>query len=493
MHRSDCSTTSQIHRRFPRRKSRLFSRRPGHLGRQWVVGWGLVWAMLAMAAADATPARASAVDVQVRVANPTMMANQKQTNYLRITLTGFEPPQVAVAPPVNVAIVIDNSGSMRGEKITQARRAALTAVDQLRDDDIVSVVLYNSSVHVLVPATKARDRESIKTQIRSIEAGGSTALFAGVSKGADEVRKFLSEESVNRIVLLSDGQANIGPSSPRELSRLGRSLVKENISVSTLGLGLGYNEDLMSGLAAAGSGNHLFVERSQDLVAVFDDEFKELMSVVANDFKIHVQVGTGVRPVRVLGTQADIVGQDLYLPLAQLYSRQERYFVVEVEVDEAEVNSESELASVDIQYRDVIRDVTDQFRTTASVSFTDSEDRVVEDRDYETYAFCNVQIANEENVRATALRDAGQVDEAEAILLRCASDLEEVALQCSENNELGVLPEIEKNIVYNRSSAELIKERDWTKNRKVLRSKQNEVGQQQRAYEPVNQEFRSGR
>ena len=105
-------------------------------------------------------------------------------------------------------------------------------------------VLYSSSATVLVPATKATDREQIIRKIKTIGANGSTALFAGVSKGAAEVRKFLDEESVNRVILLSDGRANVGPKSPGELERLGASLVKEGISVSTLGIGLGLQRGL---------------------------------------------------------------------------------------------------------------------------------------------------------------------------------------------------------------------------------------------------------
>ncbi|TWT53908.1 von Willebrand factor type A domain protein [Rubripirellula amarantea] len=423
--------------------------------------------------------QSESVDVQVRLSNPTMLSGKNETNYVRISLKGTEPAQTPEAPPVNVAIVIDTSGSMQGGKIEQARNAAIAAIDRLRDDDIVSVVLYDSVVTVLVPATKASDRELMKSKIRSIRADGSTALFAGVAKGAAEVRKFLSNSSVNRVILLSDGQANIGPSSPRELERLGASLVKEGISVTTLGLGLGYNEDLMSGLAASGSGNHIFVEEAQDLVAVFNNEFNDLMSVVASDFKIKVTTSDAVRPVRVLGTKADIVGHEVYLPLAQLYSKQERYFVLEVEVDSAEDAEQAGLLSVDVDYQDLISGSPASFHTDAIVRFTRDIAEVKAERDYETFAYCNVQIANEKNIRATALRDAGQIAEAERLLTSNAISLEQVLLECRENDALNVLPELEVNIKYNRDSASMVKEKDWNRSRKVMRGKQNEIQSQQ--------------
>ncbi|MCG8653135.1 MAG: VWA domain-containing protein, partial [Pirellulales bacterium] len=213
--------------------------------RQLSVSLAIALTALAAWNVGGTPADASQIGLKVGVSNPTMLAGEKATNYVRIALTGFDLPAAEDRPPVNVAIVIDTSGSMGGQKIIQARKAATAAVNRLQDSDIVSVILYNSSAKVLVPATKATDRAEIIRKIDSVKAGGSTALFAGVSKGAAEVRKFLGDDSVNRVILLSDGKANVGPKSPRELERLGASLVKEGISVSTLGLGLGYNEDLM--------------------------------------------------------------------------------------------------------------------------------------------------------------------------------------------------------------------------------------------------------
>ncbi len=159
---------------------------------------------------------AQAVKLDVALARPTMVicTQPKCENHLRIALEGFPLPDPAKRSPVNVAIVIDRSGSMLGDKIQNARRAAIQAIDRLRDDDIVSVVAYDTGVEVLVPATRASDREEIKRRIETIKADGNTALFAGVSKGAAEVRKFRDDKYVNRVILLSDGLANIGPASP---------------------------------------------------------------------------------------------------------------------------------------------------------------------------------------------------------------------------------------------------------------------------------------
>ena len=148
---------------------------------------------------------------------PFLLADTTQTAYLRVALSGstMDEPQLRV--PVNIAIVIDKSGSMGGDKIAKAREAAIMAVDKLSSDDIISIITYDSTVNVLIPATKVSDKHTIFKAIRNINSGGSTALFAGVTKGGQEMRKFLSSDRVNRMMLLSDGLANVGPQTPAEL------------------------------------------------------------------------------------------------------------------------------------------------------------------------------------------------------------------------------------------------------------------------------------
>lgn len=425
--------------------------------------------------------QAEQLALDVGVSNPAMLAGEKQINHIRISLTGFDVPQNLSRPPVNTAIVIDQSGSMGGQKIVQAREAAIAAVRRLRDDDIVSIVLYADSAVVLVPATKASDREAIIEKIRTVHAGGSTALFAGVSKGAAEVRKFLDKESVNRIILLSDGQANVGPKSPRELERLGASLVKEGISVSTLGLGLGYNEDLMSRLAAAGSGNHLFVEQADDLVAVFQKEFNDLMSVVASEFKIHARIGEGIRPVRVLNNRADISGQDIYIPLAQLYARQQRYFVIEVEVDAGHAGDKRPLANVTVEYQNMLSKTTDRLTSSIEVRFTDDKETVARECDHETAAYCAIQLANEKNIRATALRDAGRVQEAKDLLIGNRMQLKQLQELYGEHLEEQLSKELKRNELLNYKQSSTIEDQaKWNYSRKAMRYEQsNNAAQQQ--------------
>jgi Ca-activated chloride channel family protein len=392
--------------------------------------------VLAFTWAGGGAARAEQVKLDVSPSYDVLQAGQKQTTWIRVGVTGFALPSASQRAAVNVALVLDKSGSMQGQKIAQAREAAIDAIRRLGPRDIVSVVTYDSTVHVLVPATKLTDKDEVERLIAQIEAGGNTALFAGVSKGAAELRKFASEERVNRVILLSDGLANVGPSAPGELGDLGESLRKENISVSTLGLGLGYNEDLMVKLAGRSGGNHQFVEEATELASIFNREFDDVTSVVAQDLKVRIDVPEGIRPVRVLGNDAEINGQEVLINLSQVYSEQNKHIVLEVEVPAHEEGRKCPLASVVVSYKNMQSHAEDRLTGAASVSFSDSPAKVEESLNKTVLEDVVVLVSNEQNKLATDFLDKGDLLKCretllsnEAFLYEHADKLESVRLR----------------------------------------------------------------
>ena len=408
---------------------------------------------------------ASQVRLDVSLANPVLLAGKKQTTYLKVGLTGFKMKAETKRTPANIAIVIDRSGSMQGDKIKQAKEAARMAVNRLNANDIVSIIAYDDTVTVLVPATKASDRSAILAGIDRIEAGGSTALFAGVSKGAQEVRKFLARDRVNRVILLSDGLANVGPDTPGALADLGSSLVKEGISVTTLGLGLGYNEDLMSQLAQRSDGNHAFVEHSKDLVKIFNSEFGDVLSVVAQEVVVTIDCGKGVRPVKVLGRQADIAGQTVVAALNQIYSNQEKYLMLEVEIPKGEANSSQEVAKVKVSYANMDTKTTDKLTSAVAVRFSESEQQVVEQRDKIVLEAATMQVATARNELATKLRDEGKVEEAQQLLIFNAQYLDQQAGELQSE-------ELDHYSLENYKDSENLDASSWGSRRKAMRGYQ---------------------
>jgi len=412
-------------------------------------------------------ASAKQVAVDVSMAQPVMLAGEKpQTTTLKVGLTGFEIAKDGdKRSPVNVAIVLDKSGSMSGAKLERAKDAAKMAVKRLASHDIVSIITYDHNVQVLVPATKVSDRDAMLAAIDRIEIGGNTALFAGVSKGANEVRKFMDRELVNRIILLSDGQANIGPKSPGALGNLGASLAKEGIAVTTIGLGNGYNEDLMFALADKSDGNHTFAESPAQLVAAFDTEFGDILSVAAQEVLVKVDCVPGIRPVRVLGREAEISGQEVTVLLNQLYSKQEKYILLEVEVPPTKTGKTRDIAKVEISYANMSTSITDEITSKVGVRFSDSQQEISAETNREVMIASAMQVATLRNKAAMALRDQGKIQEAKKLLL-------DNSAYCLLACEKWDAEEIGKFGLNNRIDADNLDEANWTATRKAMRADQ---------------------
>jgi Ca-activated chloride channel family protein len=402
-------------------------------------------------------------------------ADKKQMSFLKCGLSGFRLEGGKQRSPVNVALVLDKSGSMSGDKIARAKEAAISALERLNSDDIVSVVTYDSTVSVVVPATKLTDRQAIIERLRQVEAGGSTALFAGVSKGAEELRKFLNKERANRVILLSDGLANVGPQSASELGDLGRSLSKEGISVSTIGLGLDYNEDLMTSLARESDGNHVFVENSTKLVEVFNREFDDVLSVVAQEVVIKIHCRDDVRPVRTLNCDAEITGQDVYVKMNQLYSEQEKYVILELELPPRPSGSAMEVADVSVSYTNMETKTEDRLSSVVGVNFSSTLASVEASINRPVMEQCVLQLANLQNQEATVLRDRGEISEAK-------QRLEANALFLKSNADKYDSAVLLQRSLDNRNQANAVeKDEDWKRNRKSMRAIQYSDATQQAA------------
>jgi Ca-activated chloride channel family protein len=381
------------------------------------------------------------VKLEVALGTPVLLADQKQTVHLKITLRGLPLEQSIQRTPVNVALVLDRSGSMSGQKIQQAKKAAIMAIDHFDTQDILSVVSYDDRIDVLVPATKMSDRVNIAAAIQRLTARGSTALFAGVSKGAEEVRKFLEKNRVNRIILLSDGIANVGPSSPQDLARLGAQLIKEGISVTTLGLGLGYNEDLMTQLANNSDGNH-------------------------------ADCAKGIQPRQILGREGKIQGQRVTTYLNQLYGNQDKYILLEVEIPASAAGTQRNIARIEVNYTNMATQQSERVAEISTVQFTRSSEKVEASVDKDAMISTVEQIAVEKNKEAVKLRDAGRLKEAEKVLRGNAVYLKEEAKKYDSER---LREQSEKN----ETAADNVKGSGWTRHRKLMRKDQYTIDKQQ--------------
>ncbi len=337
--------------------------------------------LVVVAAAMTMSVSAQAVEkvtCRVELDRAVLPAGVKQKAIVKVTLDAPAPLRTVKRPPVNLAIVLDRSGSMQGEKIRKAKDGVLQVLNRLDARDLFAFVIYNHQVETRVPARHVRDADAIASSIRGITAAGNTALFGGVSQGAAEVRKALDQRCIHRIILLSDGLANVGPSLPADLGRLGASLVKEGISVSTVGVGTDYNEDLMTQLAQKSDGNTFFVKDSSDLPRIFAVELGEVLNVVARQVHLEVVFPDNVRPLRIIGRDGRVGPDKVELSLNQLYGDQEKYALIEVEIPATEEKDTRQIAFATISYQDAFNEQRETVQSGVMARFSRRQQEVIQ-------------------------------------------------------------------------------------------------------------------
>jgi Ca-activated chloride channel homolog len=431
----------------------------------------------------ATPALAQAqqrvdfdIDVDVDVGEPLMIAGKPQVAYVKIGLTGFPLAGPAHRPPVNLAVVIDRSASMSGDRIEKAKQAALMVVDRLQDDDTISVVTFDSIVDVIVPAQRADERDHIRQRIAALTPRGSTALYAGMRAGIDEAARYLDHNRINRIILLSDGQANIGPSSPSELGTLGTAAAEQGITVTTIGLGLGYNEDLMVQLARMSDGNHAFAQTGDDLVRIFGNELGDVMSAVASDVEVTIDFTDGVVPIRALDRAAKIEGNRARVNLSQLYARQQKHVLFEVQVPASAANTARDVANVAVNYRNLVTRKLARASGKGHIAFTAAPELVARKQNKDVMVAAIEAIAAEKNRQAMALRDQGNVDAARQAF---QANAEYMASNGAKLDSAKLKKEAAKPAA---AAAKVDKPADWAQTRKAV-TEDNYATESQRAWE----------
>ena len=373
-------------------------------------------------AQNAAASRVEKVTCKVELDRGILPAGASQRAVVKISLDAPLVREKAERPPVNLAIVLDRSGSMSGGgKLEKAKEAAIAALHRLTERDLFSLVIFDHEVETLVPPQSAGNTEWIESRIHSIHSRGNTALFGGVSQGAAEVRKHLEGRYVSRILLLSDGQANVGPSQPEDLGRLGAALMKEHIAVTTIGVGSDYNEDLMTKLAQNSDGNTYFVETSRDLPRIFAQELGDVLSIFARDVRLEIEFSDGVRPVRIIGRDGRLDDRKVEIRLNQLYGGQAKYALVEVEVTAGNTRDVRKLASARCSYENLVNRQSERAEAEASVRFSD--------RELEVTKSVNVSVQKEIAFNALAeaqdeaIRQADKGDRAKAAAtLRSASE-----------------------------------------------------------------------
>ncbi len=264
----------------------------------------------------------------------------------------IKAPDVHVAnrPPLSLAVVIDRSGSMSGEPLGNARAAAHKLVDSLADSDAFTIIAYSSTDDVVSPMVRATGdaKAAAHSAIDQIWAHGNTCISCGINRGASELAKTPIAGGLSRMVLISDGQANDGISNRDELAQLAASTAARGVSISSVGVGLDFDEMTMMRLARVGHGNYYFVENTNTLGDMFAQELGGLSETVAADLRLAIHEQPGTRVVEAYGYPLVREGGDLIVPVADMRAGEVRKVVLRVAVGSDQV------AALDLDWRRVV-------------------------------------------------------------------------------------------------------------------------------------------
>ena len=196
----------------------------------------------------------------------------------------------------NLVFLVDVSGSMNSsDKLGLAKQSLEILVDNLRESDSVSLVTYAGSTRVVLPLTSLEHKGKVVEAIQSLGAGGSTAMGSGLDLAYEQAMKSMRPGTINRVIVLSDGDANVGPSSHQKILDIIDSRVKAGVTLSTIGFGMGnYRADLMEQLGDRGNGNNYYVDSLDAAKKLFTKELVSVLEVAAKDAKLQVEFDPNV-------------------------------------------------------------------------------------------------------------------------------------------------------------------------------------------------------
>lgn len=225
------------------------------------------------------------------------------TKLLRIGIQGQEIDS-SQRQPAHLTFVIDVSGSMRdSNRLPLVRQSLNLLVEELRQGDTVAIVTYGNDARVLLEPTSIEERETIVNAINRLETGGSTNAEAGLRLAYELAGDSFENNAINRIILCSDGVANVGATDPESILKVIRDYVNQGIYLSTIGFGMGdYNDQMMEQLANDGNGNYAYVDDIDEAERIFVENLTGMLQVIAKDAKVQVEFNPDVvSSYRLLG------------------------------------------------------------------------------------------------------------------------------------------------------------------------------------------------
>lgn len=266
------------------------------------------------------PKAGQAVALDARWGSERVSAAQPEA-VLQVGLTTAEVNDRTDLRPLNLALVIDKSGSMADDdKMSRVKQSLHTMIGKLRANDIVSVVAFDTGAQVLLPATRVADGRELRDAIDCLTPGGGTNIHAGLMLGYDEARRYYRKDATNRVILLTDGIANVGVTEPRQIAAASSENNGRGLDLSTIGVGLDLDQELLRTLAKSGRGLFHFIGDYQDIEKVFVNELQSLISPVARRVELNIDFDSNLRLEKIYGYAPRVRSNGVTIPIDDMNS-----------------------------------------------------------------------------------------------------------------------------------------------------------------------------
>ncbi len=372
---------------------------------------------------------------QVRLEHELVAVEGEHEVNAMLELTAPAAPATGERPPLSLAVVIDRSGSMSGRKLEVARECAAFLARRLGPADRLAVVAYDDEVALVAPLA-ALDRPAVLAAIAGIRSGGSTNLSGGWLKGMEQLQH--AGDGPRRILLLSDGLANVGITDRGELAALAGNAAAAGVNTTTIGFGDGFDEDLMTGMADAGGGRAYHAPTAEEAPGIFAQEFEGLLALVAQNVSVEIRPSGHVEMLGVLNDHPQVaVPGGIQVQLGDAFADETRRVVFALRIPGLGRLGVARVADVVIRHVSVGGEVgLHEVTVPVMVNAVTADEAAQAGPDAEVAEEVLILKAARAQEEAMRLADAGWFDEAQQRLLGAAGELRTAASGSARAAEL---------------------------------------------------------
>jgi Ca-activated chloride channel family protein len=363
------------------------------------------------------------VEAIVRLDHQLLAVESEHEVNVMLELAAPAAEAAAKRPPLNLALVLDRSGSMAGEKLWYAKRAVSWLLTRLEPTDRVAIVAFDDDALLAAPLAPA-ELGLATDAVGEIGPGNMTNLSGGWLKGIEELRR-APEDEPRKLIVLSDGMANVGITKPGALVSLAGSVANEGIGTTTIGYGADFDEDLLTALADAGGGNAHYAKTAESAPAIFAQEFDGLTRLVAQNVSVEILPAAEVEVLTVLNDYPQLpVPGGVQIALGDAYAGETRRVVLSLHIPELAELGVAKVADLVVRYVSVGDGVNEHVLTVpVAVNLVSSDEAAASAPDLAVTEQVHLLRAARARDEAVRLADAGDFEGAQTVAMQADAEL----------------------------------------------------------------------